>query len=162
MKHQTLNMAQMEHLKQLGVDTSKASVVLLFFDEDGNELGWEVENFGKTEPVYQCYNEESEIWESTNAQYFDAETGSYDHSYRDSCGVFTLQDIMELLPTSFHLKNPEKYAYLRIESRPGGDILMSYENMPQKTYAIGNSLLEVSYQMLVLLAKNKLISHSND
>jgi hypothetical protein len=152
MKYQTLNMAQMEHLRQLGVDTGKASVVLLFFDEDGNELGWEVENFGKTEPVYQYYNEESEIWESTNAQYFDAETGHYDHSYRDSCGVFTLQDIIELLPCDIF----GNYNFWLLKAK--GGYKFSIKNNPDSA-KIGthfyNSPLDAAYDILCWYLANK-------
>lgn len=96
MKNQTLSIEQMQKLKALGVDTSKASMVLLFHDEYGECVVWEVENHGKDKPLYEFYDDEVKHWVSTTVEYFDAETGRYDHSYRGDCGVFTLQDICEL------------------------------------------------------------------
>jgi len=100
MKEQVLTIEQMHNLAKLGVDTSKASMVMIFFNENGEEVYWNVQNNGKSEILYQWYNEDSEIWESANARYFDANTGDYDHSYREECGVFTLQDILNLLPSN--------------------------------------------------------------
>lgn len=88
----------MRHLKSLGIDVSSASVVLIFLNENGEELGWEVTNNGKDKPKYEWYDEDKEIWASAYPQLFDAETGGYDHSYRAECGVFTLQNILDILP----------------------------------------------------------------
>lgn len=41
MKNQTLSIEQMLHLKELGVDTSKASMVLIATDDDSCPLDWE-------------------------------------------------------------------------------------------------------------------------
>lgn len=87
MYRQCLNISQMQHLKELGADTSKASMVLLVKDPYDDVLEWDEEIFG--------FNEEEKSFE-----YYDAETGNYDHSYRKECGVFTLQDILDLLPAT--------------------------------------------------------------
>lgn len=97
----------MKHLKDLGVDVRKASMVLLFHDEYGESVGWEVENHGKDKPLYEFYSDELERWMSTTAEYFDAETGSYDHSYREECGVFTLQDMLDVIPKHLKIKVEE-------------------------------------------------------
>lgn len=82
MSKQVLSIEQMQHLNRLGVDTSKASMVLLYFNDEGEIIDWyDADEF--SEKFIQLY---------------DAETGNYDHSYRMYCGVFTLQDILDLLP----------------------------------------------------------------
>lgn len=84
----TISIEQMRQLKEYGIDTSKASMVLIVTDNDGNELGWNdvEEEFAHPDPIYMNYN------------YHYADSLYYDHSYREDCGVFTLQDIIELLP----------------------------------------------------------------
>lgn len=88
MKNKVLSIEQMMHLKELGVDTSKASMVIIYTDSDGCVMDWDEvqEEFTRLEPMEICRD------------LYDAETGNYDHSYREDCGVFTLQDIIELLP----------------------------------------------------------------
>lgn len=99
MKKICLSIDQMRQLKELGVETKDASMVLMFFTEDGEELSWDqVENHGKDRPLWEWFNEETEIWEPAIFELFDPETGSYDHSYREECGVFTLQDMLEMMP----------------------------------------------------------------
>lgn len=90
MSKQVLSIEQMQYLKELGVDTSKASMVLLWKDDEGNEMDWDEVQDELSHP------EPMEMFK----ELYDAETGNYDHSYRKYCGVFTLQDILDLLPRS--------------------------------------------------------------
>lgn len=84
---QVLSVEQMKHLQELGLDTSDASMVLIATDDDGITLLWEdAEKAIKHHWYNVCFN------------LYYAETASYDHSYRNSCGVFTLQDILDKLP----------------------------------------------------------------
>ena len=84
---QVLSVEQMKHLQELGLDTSDGSMVLIATDDDGITLLWEdAEKAIKHHWYNVCFN------------LYYAETGSYDHSYRNSCGVFTLQDILDKLP----------------------------------------------------------------
>ena len=85
MKDHVLSIERMQHLKELGIDTSKASMVLIVTDEYGDVLDWD-------EEIYKYEADDK------NFEYFDAETGNYDHSYRNDCGVFTLNDICDLIP----------------------------------------------------------------
>lgn len=85
MEDQVLSIERIQHLKEFGVDTSKASMVLIVTDEYGDVLDWD-------EEIYKYEAEDK------NFEYLDADTGNYDHSYRRDCGVFTLQDILDLLP----------------------------------------------------------------
>lgn len=90
MSKPVLSIEQMQYLKELGVDTSKASMVLLWKDDEGNEMDWDEVQDELSHP------EPMEMFK----ELYDAETGNYDHSYRKYCGVFTLQDILDLLPRS--------------------------------------------------------------
>ena len=87
MKNQTLSIEQMLHLKELGVDTSKASMVLIATDDDSCPLDWETALAEISTHLYEV-----------SFELFDADSSYYDHSYREDCGVFTLQDIINMLP----------------------------------------------------------------
>lgn len=95
MKNQTLSIEQMLHLKELGVDTSKASMVLIATGDDSCPLDWETALEAISTHLYEV-----------SFELFDADSSYYDHSYREDCGVFTLQDIINMLPEDV----PCKYA----------------------------------------------------
>nr|DAJ30233.1 MAG TPA: hypothetical protein [Caudoviricetes sp.] len=95
MKNQTLSIEQMLHLKELGVDTSKASMVLIATGDDSCPLDWETALEAISTHLYEV-----------SFELFDADSSYYDHSYREDCGVFTLQDIINMLPENV----PCKYA----------------------------------------------------
>lgn len=84
---QVLSVEQMKHLKDLGVNTSDASMILIATDDDGCILLWEDAEKAIKHHLYDVY---------FNLYY--AESGSYDHSCKKECGVFTLQDILDKLP----------------------------------------------------------------
>lgn len=88
MKNQVLSIAQMRHLRNLGVDTNNASMVIIYTDSDGCVMDWDEvqEEFTRPEPMEICRD------------LYDADSDHYDHSYRKDCGVFTLQDIINMLP----------------------------------------------------------------
>lgn len=161
MKNQTLSIEQMKHLKDLGVDVSKASMVLLFIGEDGEHIGWEVENHGMpgAEPLYEWWNEELEVWESTHKEYFDAETGSYDHSFREDCGVFTLQDMIEMMPKSIVWNNKE-YGFALYSCHDDKTFSMQYvrddgyEGTNVAVFKEGEILVECCVSMVGWLVKN--------
>lgn len=91
MEKQVLSIEQMKHLQGLGLDTSGASMVLIAVDDDGCSLDWQ-----DAEKAIKHH------WHSVYFSLYDAQTGSYDHSYKKSCGVFTLQDILDKLPSSIN------------------------------------------------------------
>lgn len=84
---QVLSVGQMKHLKDLGVNTSDASMILIATDDDGCMLLWEDTEKAIKHHLYDVY---------FNLYY--VESSSYDHSYKKKCGVFTLQDILDKLP----------------------------------------------------------------
>ena len=140
LKEQTLTPEQMNTLKALGVDTTKASVVLIFKDEDGNEIEWNDITFENGEPVFIEGCGEGPVYK----EYFDAETGDYDNSYREDCGVFTLHDILTILPCG---KTWDTWQW---QITGGGDE-MEYndgDGTSPHVEEFGN-LLEKAYNMLV-------------
>lgn len=86
-ENQTLSIEQMQHLQKIGVDTSNASMVLIATDNDGCTLDWE-------EALDYMKYGQSDVY----FKLLDAEMGDYNHSYREDCGVFTLQDVIDKLP----------------------------------------------------------------
>jgi len=159
MRNQVLSINQMRHLRELGVDTSKASMILLFFDEDGDELGWEVEDHGKDKVLYEYYDEEKEIWKSTNYSYLDAETGDYDHSYREDCGVLTLQDMLDIMPRTIDRLTDENvpvekhYVFHIRRNSTACRIAYSWGSSDAVKFDNGN-LMTAAYNMLCWLAEN--------
>lgn len=84
---QVLSVEQMKYLKDLGVNTSDASMILIATDDDGCMLLWEDAEKAIKHHLYDVY---------FNIYY--VESSSYDHSCKKECGVFTLQDILDKLP----------------------------------------------------------------
>lgn len=158
MKKICLSIDQMLQLKELGVETKDASMVLLFFTEDGEELSWDqVENHGKEKSLWEWFNEETEIWEPAMVELFDAETGDYDHSYREECGVFTLQDMLEMMPKEVNGYDLVLFAdnHIQYEKWSGyGPAKILYQ-------VDGENLLETAFSMLVWLAKHGYLKGDN-
>ena len=142
-------------MKELGVDTSKASMVLIYYDDNGEEVGWDIEDHGNGVPLLETYDSDHEQWNSARPEYLDAETGNYDHSYREECGVFTLQDMIEIMPVTIDKYSLGIYPWrpMIIYHRIGCTVdlenlsgLCIYEN-PK------SSLLDLAFSMLCFLAE---------
>ena len=134
MKKQVLSIEQMQYLKKLGLDTSKASMVLIYIDDEGNTLDWE-----EAQDIFE-YPEEFE-------HLYDAETGNYDHSYRKDCGVFTLQNIIDLLPKEIYTKN--ELATLKIYFPNDGYWEFSYMGLHKcMEFIIEENIIDAAYEML--------------
>ena len=74
------------------IETDKAKLIV------ESELAEGVEVFVEQDGEYVPAEDGEYEAEDKNFEYLDADTGNYDHSYRRDCGVFTLQDILDLLP----------------------------------------------------------------
>lgn len=151
MKKICLSIDQMRQLKELGVETKDASIVLMFFTDEGEELSWDqVEDHGKEKPLWEWFNEETEIWEPTIVELFDAETGDYDHSYREECGVFTLQDMLDLMPNTI-----DEDSNLNIYFHEDG-VSIFYENSYERQHPFfsNSNILDAAFDMLVWLAEH--------
>lgn len=129
MRKQVLDIEQMRHLKDLGVDTSKASMVLLYTDDEGEIIEWE----------------DADEFPEKFIGLYDAEAGNYDHSCRKYCGVFTLQDILDLLPKEIKDKDDDKFV-LRFE----------YGNL-HKIWYIGYYYYDVAFNDKCWLSEKELI-----
>ena len=120
MKNRVLNINQMVHLKELGVDTSKASMVIIARDEYGDEIEWSNLSYKKDTDtfMYDSWDDDSDQPSPKEAylEYLDAEDGEYDHSYRKENGAFILQDILELLPS--RIEDPCFTLIARMDKRP--------------------------------------------
>ena len=111
---QVLSIEQMKHLKELGLDTSDASMVLIATDDDGCELLWE-----DAEKAIKHH------WYNVHFNLYYVDTSSYDHSLKEECGVFTLQDIIGKLPR--HINDFGTKYKLHIEPTFAGPWCISYQ-----------------------------------
>lgn len=73
----------------------------------------------------------------------NADTGHYDHSYRNECGVFTLEDMLNILPKEIDECSLHIYS----------DFSMKYRhflkgNVREIYYSLGSSYLESAYNMV--------------
>lgn len=81
MSKQCLDISQMQHLKDLGVDTSKASMSLIYTDKYGDIVDWDI----------------------VDKEIHEEDIGRYNPYLRKKYGTFTLQDILDLLPTNISI-----------------------------------------------------------
>lgn len=157
MSKQCLDIEQMQHLKKLSVDTSKASMVLLWKDDEGNEMDWEEvqDELSHPEPM-EMFRE-----------LYDAETGNYDHSYKKYCGVFTLQDIIDLLPTHIY-DNSGSINILNIEqqiqdwTRVWNISYLSTSSFIKIVSSINNEFIDAAYEMLCWCIENGYIKTNKE
>lgn len=149
MSKQCLDIEQMKHLKELGVDTSKASMVLLYKDDEGNEMDWDDVQSELSHP------EPMEMFK----ELYDAETGNYDHSYRKYCGVFTLQDTLDLLPDKI-----DKCCTLDMWKSSGRWTIAYVDVDSSEIYEDFrcNNLIECAYKMLCWCIENGYIKTNKE
>lgn len=135
MKNQVLSFEQMNHLKELGVDVSSASMKLI-----------------SDCPSSDCYD---------GTTYVPVDKSFHSKMYNEMGLVFTFQDIINLLPKVIRL-NKFKYSP-ELECHMAVDILwntLQYECRAFSTVEIpiltkGSNLLDAAYNMLVYCAENK-------
>ena len=132
MRNQTLSIKQMQYLQKLGVDKSNASMVLIATDNEGYDLDWE-------EALEYVNSKEQEVYFSL----FDAETGDYDHSCRENCGVFTLQDVLD--------KMPYKIDVYEMNISFNGKWIIRYKHPKDNIslhFVMNKSLIQAAYEIL--------------
>lgn len=163
----TLSIQQMQKLRLLGIDTTDAHWVKLYCDEDGYIISWEY--LSKDEQSFKIYDEIEEI---AYTLIVDAENGNYDHSYRNSNGVYDLQNIMQLMPELYLSENEDgesildtvKYSYYKEIFSPTlylfeGQWICGYFNSVSSDEWIcffENNPLDAAFEMLCWLVENKL------
>lgn len=140
---QVLSIEQMKHLKELGLDTSDASMVLIATDDDGCELLWE-----DAEKAIKHH------WYNVHFNLYYVDTSSYDHSLKEECGVFTLQDIIGKLPVCLY--DFSKQYTMDIEPTFDRFWCVSYEIDPYDIFVLKSSgnLLDAAYDMLCWCIEN--------
>lgn len=148
MKDQVLSISQMRHLRDLGVDTQEASIVHLFKDEEGNYIDYD---------EAEALREEIVVLD----RYYDAEMGDYDHSFRMDYGVFTLQNLLNIIPSRVFSRSNEVFSLIieRCIDEWGVYYRTTEDSDGSKlsTPIYGDTLLEAVYEMLCYLAENKLL-----
>ena len=130
MGKQCLDIQQMQHLKELGVDTSKASMALIYTNSNGDVVDWE----------------------NVNVDVHESSVGEYNPYLRRLYGAFTLQDIFDFLPKS------TKYGQLQIRfceypnGAYGNEVV--YDSMTHNgvTFFCEN-VIDSAYEMLCLCIK---------
>ena len=134
MKNQVLGIEQMQKLKELGVDTSKASMAVY------NIYAGEQKEYG----ILAANGAFAEKQEHDRFGY-----GIHNIVAFDKKPVFTLQDIIELLPNTF-----DGY-YLNIY-RSSLAYCFEYENISDKDWKLekGSNPLEAAYKMLIWVIEN--------
>ncbi|OUO16588.1 hypothetical protein [Odoribacter splanchnicus] len=148
MKDQVLSISQMRHLRDLGVDTQEASIIHLFKDEEGYYIDYDKAEALREEIV-------------VSDRYYDAKMEDCDHSLRMDYGVFTLQDLLNIIPSRILSESNEVFS-LRIE-RCIDEWGIYYgttedsDGSKLSTPIYGDTLLESAYEMLCYLAENKLL-----
>lgn len=140
MGKQVLDIEQMQHLKYLGVDTSKASMALVYRNKHGDIVDWNI--------VDKDIHEE--------------DIGQYNPYIRSMYGTFTLQDILDLLPDV--IVNDYEKLELRIKRFAYGSgknmYAVLYEKQDYVDWFIMYSdsiLIDAAYEMLCWVLTNKYI-----
>ncbi len=149
MKNQTLSVEQMIHLKELGVDTSKASMVCIFTDERGDVQDW-----------YELVDLSPIFFVGMRMGYYDANSSDYDHSYRNDCGVFTLQDIIELLPKEMKTSTDTYWLTMSHDSEEWYICYSMSDEFDYYKEFKSDSLLEAAYNMLCWCAENGYLNNN--
>ena len=149
-----LTYSQMKHLRELGLDTSDAALVLIYEDAEGNEC----------EPGLVDYNAE------TNSYFFDngeiiklrsrihyAEDWDYDYSYKADGQVYTLQELLNKFPKKieYGIKGATiselTYGTLDLEADYQTENAIQYWHIEPSP---DGSLLPSAYKTLVWYLKN--------
>ena len=164
MKQIALSIEQMKHLKKLGVDTSKASMVRVFTDDNNNILEWDELTHEYAEHGDACgyfYRDEDENLQQAYESLLCAD-GNYDHSYRKDCGAFSLQDILEILPKM--IKVGELYYDLssdfhnsivyKVDWDACDEDILHEDDIYLHTESDGSDILKMAYKMLCWVAEN--------
>ncbi len=136
---QALSIEQMKHLKELGLDTSDASMVLIATDDDGCNLLWE-----DAEKAIKHH------WYNVHFNLYYVDTSSHDHSLKEECGVFTLQDILGKLPCFIdtHVLTLQKLA------NSGTCLYMEPYSRSILNLTESKELIDAAYEMLCWCIEN--------
>lgn len=141
MKEQVLSIEQMQHLKELGVDTSKASMALVYRNAYGDIVDWDYVS-----------------------EYHEPDIGEHNPYIRSKYGAFTLQDIIDLLPkmittNDFH-RDRVRFVADFSENKIG--YAYSHETCGEisfyKEFCWVDKIINAAYEMLCWYIKNNINS----
>lgn len=124
MSKQVLDVEQMKHLQELGLDTSNASAKVYKVSETENYCGY-----------------------SRDIVVFDG----YVDNYIDKYDTFTLQDILDLLPNILKVEEGIFWLELGPHSIKLANAYAQYRSLDGYTYKTtnGDTLIDAAYEMLL-------------
>ena len=146
MSKQCLDISQMKHLKDLGIDTSKAGAVRtdIWVTSDLDE-------FQKAEDVL--------VFTESESDYFEFENPIY---------TFTLQDILDLLPSTIDTETTDEineyWLELGVSERDKSYWFVQYRSVDDKIYVnkdIG-TLIDSAYEMLCWCIENRYVKTNKE
>lgn len=142
MSKQVLDIKQMMHLRELGLDTSNASMALIYENSYGDVVDWEI----------------------ADGQIHKPSVGEYNPYLRSRYGAFTLQDILDLLPgtiiADYFGVNETYWLEMGAGERNKSYWFVQYRSISDHIYEITkeNELIDAAYKMLCSCVEDGYIS----
>lgn len=131
---QILSIKQMQYLKKLGIDTSKASMALVYRDAYGDIVEWDIV-----------------------AEWHEADVGEHNPYIRSLYGTFTFNDVMDLLPKQIKLNGTTYYLFIdyQVNRVAYGFIGEDDISWLSPIFSFSDSpLLDALYKMLIWCIEN--------
>lgn len=146
MSKQCLNISQMQHLRKLGVDTSKASIALVYRNSYGDIVDWDV----------------------VNKDIHEEDVGQHNPYIRGKFGAFTLQDILDLLPSTIKVETTDEineyWLEFGVSERDKSYWFVQYRSIEDSIYVIreNESLIDAAYETLCWCIENGYIKTNKE
>lgn len=131
---QILSIHQMNHLKKLGIDTSNASMALVYRDASGDIVEWEIV-----------------------AEWHEADIGEHNPYIRSLYGTFTFNDVLNMLPKEIKLNGTTYYLFIDYQVNRAGYGFIGKDGISWLSPIFSFSdrpLLDALYKMLVWCIEN--------
>ena len=139
---QVLSISQMLHLKELGIDTSKASMALVYRDAYGDIVEWEIV-----------------------AEWHELDIGEHNPYIRSLYGTFTFKDLLDLLPKEISSNRVTYNLFIDYHEMHVAYCFVDRYGMSwvEPTFSFFNRpLLDALYKMLVWCIENNYIKVNKD
>lgn len=131
---QILSIHQMNHLKKLGIDTSKASMALVYRDAYGDIVEWEIVS-----------------------EWHEADIGEHNPYIRSLYGTFTFNDVLNMLPKEIKLNGTTYYLSIDYQVNRAGYGFIGKDGISWLSPIFSFSdrpLLDALYKMLCWCIEN--------
>lgn len=162
LQNQVLTIKQMNHLRDLGISTDNASLLLVPRRIDDIILDWkDVENEGTdSDPLYKHYMKDWGICSDVHVEVISSDDEHFCLD-KEEYKTFTLQDILDKIPKytsnsgyeySLRIDDLTDLTYERYDGRCTG-----YGNYNVLCQTSGDTLLEAAYDMLCRLIEKNII-----